>query len=273
MGRRRKSRRTRGRSNFVIPLVCLGILLLLAFITYMVYQSTITKSIKYDSVSMCRMGEEPTDLYAVLIDSTESLPNLSASQAIIKVRNLLKNAPVNSQITLYSIQSGNERHVRPLATICKPETGESASELTSNPYMIKKRFNDGFLIPLEGHLNSLVQGKGSETSPIIESLQSTVVESFESTQNTGNKKIIVISDMIQNSDLYSFYRNKPNFEEYKELSNKTGIGVINLRGISVELLVVPRKSSKVKRQDIIRFWREFLIGNNAALTSAMDPLS
>ena len=273
MSRRNRRRSARGDSKVTKGLAMLVIAALLAGIGFLFYLNVTTKVIKLDQNTMCRIGEPASNVYAVLIDSTEALPRKSAAQAVIKVKNLLSNAPVNSKITLYAIQNGNENHVLPVGEICKPDSADGASELTSNPRYIQEQFDKGFLKPLEKHLDKLVHSGPSNTSPIIESLQSTVIESFENTSSTGSKQIVVISDMIQNSNLYSFYRQRPNYDQYKKLSRESGQGIINLNGIRVDLYIVPRQTPKGSRQDLIKFWSEFLQDNGAAMGSSLEPLS
>jgi len=274
MARRGRSRRRGGKGNSALGKVFAGLTItaVLGVVGFLFYLNMTSEVVKLDETTMCPIGKPPTHVYAVLIDSTEALPEKSARQAIIKFQNILNAAPMNSKITLYAVRSGNESHAMPIASVCKPDNGEAASQLTANPALIKKHY-DQFIGSLNAHLESLVEQPGSNTSPIIESLQSAVIESFEGNPNADSKTIIVISDMIQNSDLYSFYRLKPDFQSYQRSSKSSGQGILSLKGIRVELLLVPRTPPTGTRQDLVRFWSEFLSEYGALSGSSLEPLS
>ena len=273
MGRRNRRRSSRGESKLISSIVILMIILLLVGIGYLFYLSLTTKVVKLDQKTMCRIDEPVSNVYSILFDSTEALPKKSGAQAVSKIKKLLARAPVNSKVTLYAVQNGNENHVLPVAEICKPESAEDADMLTSNPRYIQKQFENGFLKPLQEHIDQLVHASPSSTSPIIESLQSAVIESFERTSSTGGKHLVVISDMVQHSNLYSFYRQKPDYDKYKKSTRESGLGVINLNGIEVVLYIVPRQIPIGSRHDLIKFWSEFVSDNGAALGSKLEPLS
>jgi len=274
MARRGRNRRRGGKGNSTLgkAFAFVTILAVLGAVGFLFYLNMTTTVVKLDQTTMCPIGQPSSDVFAVLVDSTEALPEKSARQAVIKVRNTMDSAPINSKITLYSVRSGNESHAVPIASICKPDTGASASVLTANPTLMARNYQK-FIDRLDQHLASLVGQAGSDTSPIIESFQSAVIESFEGNPNTGGKSIIVISDMIQNSDLYSFYRVKPDFRSYLAQSRSTGRGALSLRGIKVEVLLVPRTPPIGTRQDLVRFWSEFLSEYGALSGSSLEPLS
>lgn len=273
MSRRNRSRKSK--SNGVLAKLVIGTLIfvLLAFICTLVYLSITGDRPVYDEVTMCRKDILPTNIYAVLIDATDSLPEKTASQAIVKIKQALNEAPDNSLVNLYSINSGNESHVLPMFSFCKPQSGDSVDELTSNPELIKKRFNEKFSLPLSEYLTSMISFKASSTSPIIESLQSTVIESFEGVKHTGDKVIIIFSDMIQNSKMYSFYKVKPDFERYKKLTSLSGRGNVDLSEVMIRALVVPKKPPVGSRADVLLFWTEFFQYHRVLIGSKMEPLS
>ena len=99
-----------------------------------------------------------------------------------------------------------------------------------------------------------------------------IIDSFEANTNTGEKRLIIVSDMIQHTGLYSFYKEKPSYKNFNEISTKSGEGIMRLDGITVEILIVARSFPKGTRGDIVRFWSLFLKNKGAANGSAMEPL-
>lgn len=225
---------------------------------------------KIDEETLCYKGEVPTDIIAILIDSTEPLDERTVGHAKAKIKNIINDSPINTLINLYAIEAGNEKHIKPIANLCKPDDGSNASEWTSSPTWIKKIFNEKFDLPLNAHLDGLLKMPPSTSSPIIESLQSAVIESFLANENSGQDKIVLISDMIQNTSMYSFYNESLSFDNYFSKVRNSGAGVLDLRDINVQVLVVPKNVPNGTRKDLLDFWGEFFIANNAY--AIMRPL-
>lgn len=273
MSRSRKRRPNgQGESSFIKALAVFIGLAVISAIGSMFYMNLSKVKINIDPETLCQIGHLPTDIIAILIDATEGLPDRAARQASIKIEQILSASPENSLINLYAIKSGNESHIEPIAHICKPSNGEDVSNLTGNKNYSARQYEERFLRPLRLQINSLINANSSNTSPLIESMQSAVIESFDANANTGKKRLIIVSDMIQHTNLYSFYKKKPSYKNYNEISTQTGKGLLRLDGITVEALVVARSFSKGTREDVVRFWSLLLKDNGAANGSTMEPL-
>ena len=273
MSRNRKRRpKSQGESSFgKVLAVIIGLAVIVA-IGSIFYINLSKVRIDINSDTLCQVGKQHTDIIAILIDATEGLPDRSARQASIRIEQILSAAPENSLINLYAIKSGNESHIEPIAHICKPSNGEDVSNLTGNKNYSLKQYKERFVKPLRLQINNLIDANSSSTSPLIESMQSAVIESFEANANTGKKRLIIVSDMIQNTNLYSFYREKPSYKNYTKISTQSGKGMLRLDGITVEILVVARSFPKGTREDVVRFWSLFLKEKGAASGSSMEPL-
>ena len=273
MSRNRKRRpNSQGESSFgKVLAVFIGLAVVFAIVS--IFYINLSKvKIDIDPDTLCQVSRPTTDIIAILIDATEGLPERAARQASIRIEQVLSAAPENSLINLYAIKSGNESHIEPIANICKPSNGEDVSNLTGNKHYTIMQYEERFLKPLRLQIDNLIDANSSSTSPLIESMQSAVIESFEANANTGEKRLIIVSDMIQNTNLYSFYREKPSYENYNEISTQSGKGMLRLDGITVELLIVARSFPKGTRKDVVRFWSLFLKDKGAANGSAMEPL-
>lgn len=273
MSPRQKSRpKIQGESLFRKVLSVFIGLAVVSVIGSIFYMNLTKVKIDIDSDTLCQVGHPPTDIIAILIDATDGLPDRAARQASIRIEQVLSAAPENTLINLYEIKSGNESHIEPIAHICKPSNGKDVSHLTGNKHYSIKQYEERFLKPLRLQIDNLIDADSSSTSPLIESMQSAVIESFKANANTGEKRLIIVSDMIQNTNLYSFYREKPSYENYSDISTQSGKGMLRLDGITVEILVVARSFPKGTRKDVVRFWSLFLKDKGASNGSSMEPL-
>lgn len=275
MSRRRRvrNRARRGESKLGIVAASFLMFVVVVFIGGIFTFSANNELKEIDEKTLCYKDDVPSDIIAILIDSTEPLDEKTVRNAQLEIENIIKNSPTNTLVNLYAIETGSEKHIRPIANLCKPDDGTSASELTSSPAWIKKIFNDKFVLPLADHLTSLLKMPPSTSSPIIESLQSAVIESFLSHENSGDKKIVLISDMIQNTSMYSFYKESVSFNSYFSKVKNSGSGLLNLTDINIQVLVVPNNVPNGTREDLTRFWGKFFRENNANSNVILRPLS
>jgi len=90
--------------------------------------------------------------------------------------------------------------------LCKPPSGEDANQLYENPKLLEQRFRERFVQPLEATLNRLLRSEPANSSPIMESLQSLVTRALLSSRDERPLRLVVISDLLQHSETFSFYR-------------------------------------------------------------------
>ena len=84
---------------------------------------------------------------------------------------------------------------------------EDVSVLTSNPRLIKEKWDQRFSQPLEALFTKMLATPSADESPIFESIQSIAVTAFGSLpDSTTTRKLIVVSDMLQNVPEYSQYK-------------------------------------------------------------------
>lgn len=249
------------------------VLFSIIMVSILIYLNFQLKVESVDQNTLCSLDKEPASVIAILIDATDSIPERTAREANIKLKNIIAKLPVNSEIAVYEISDKQNDHIRPIIKLCKPIDGSSSSVLTSNPEHIKYKFNERFFRPLEQSLESLIKGSDSKKTPLIEAIQSASIESFLPHEGVINKKLIVVSDFLQHSKNYSFYSKSPSFSEYLDKKRRLGLGKVDLTGVEVTFFVIPRSSTKIQRRSVIKFWREFIIENNASIGSNMEPLS
>ena len=224
-----------------------------------------------DEVTLCIKGEAHPATLGIIIDSTDSFPAAPAAKAFNIITTAVDQLPVNSRVQLFQIK-GSSDLLKPLVDICKPDDGSTASQLNSNPAYIKKLYRERFSTPLEQTLKRLIKAEPQSSSPIIESMQAASIQALMPFESTSNKRLIVASDFLQHSDLYSMYESKPNLQDFTDQSITSSLGRINFSGAKVDLLVIPRRIPNGSRGDLVSFWGDFLIQHNAALGSSWEPL-
>ena len=267
-----RTKRRAGENKTVMALAVVGILIVVGFIVGLVALGLTNKKPDIDAVTLCDRNQPVQDVLAMLIDTTERLPLRTAKNAELQLANVISELPANSLISLYTIKSGNEVHIEPAFSMCKPQIGAEVSQFTGNKRYADKLFEERFKGPVKKAVSGLIEGGPSATSPLIESMQSAVIETFMAHDNVGQDRLVVVSDMIQNTDLLSFYGVRPSYQLHSERNLKRGQGMVKLDGVHVDLLVVPRQYPTGNRQHLIMFWTELLDAAGALPGSTMEPL-
>lgn len=268
LGKNRRSKRNNQRRTVAI-LSVVGLVIAIAGLGFASFWS---QPSRLDPATLCIEGQPPAAIVSILVDTTDTLPTRSQAKAKAVIAEAIEAAPSNTLITVFGISSEAEEHIRPLLTICRPDDGSEASELTASPGLMKQRFEEGFFIPINTVFDRLLSAESSDSSPIIEAIESASVEALLPHKNVVNKRLIVISDFLQHSNVISFYRQPPHYPSFEQEARTAGLFNFDLVGASVSLLFVPRDIPKGERPDLVQFWTDLLRSHGAGFGTTLEPL-
>jgi len=208
---------------------------------------------KIDSVTLCPMSGA-TGALATLLDLTDPL---TTSQSL-RLRQILDaefgKAPSGWSISA-GIVSADSSNWGSQFSRCKPLSEGDANPLIQNPKMIGERYNDDFLVPLSGALETMIDRTSEDRSPILESLQALIADGKSFGAVKGPRSLIVVSDLIQHSEVLSFYRGQ-SWSDFEASENYARLAR-NLQDVDIILVKVPRTSSRVSQDDVEDFWARY----------------
>ncbi|MDA7749651.1 hypothetical protein N8913_05060 [Litoricola sp.] len=223
-----------------------------------------------DPVTLCDQEKAPRKLISLIVDGTDSVSELHVAEVKKLTEQIVFEAPAYSRVDFYEIsETGN--HIKPFS-MCIPPDGSEADELFENPILMKRRFEEKFLTVFNETMARLLTQKPAKQSPIIESVQSVAVEAMGVTP--GSHHMILVSDLLQHSNKFSFYREKPNMPRYLEVNSNTGGMFAKLNNADVSILIIPRKMPMGRKSDLLEFWADWMQRSNANPSKMeMEPLS
>lgn len=235
-------------------LLLLGICLTLVVVTVFFIPKVRAKG-EIDANTLCHTSGVK-NVTSVLLDLTDPL---SITQQT-RLRNILDieigASSIDTMIAVGIVSEDSSNWGAAFAK-CKPATSKDSSALYENPKNIGERFQREFAEPLKSTLNKMLSGEVENSSPIMEALQSLVAETPNFASVAGNRKIIIVSDLLQHSDKLSFYRG----ENWNSFSKNNGEGQLarNLTDVKVEIIRIPRAGAKIPPTKIIdEFWSRYL---------------
>ena len=261
-------RRARQRKNLhLIFGALLSTVVIAALVGIGIYVSTRTPSL--DNANLCPAAG-PTGHYVLLVDKTDPLTFTQKEAFNVLIRDLVeKRTPQGYLLSVFVLGESFEESAKPLVELCNPGTGSDKSELTANLKKLRRTYEDKFLAPMLSQTSDLIAQKPAKSSPIFEMLQLVTINGFRNHDVRGERRLILLSDMLHNTPQFSMYRGTLDFNSYSssDYGRKTKL---RLEGVDVELrYLINTPQLQTKRNQL--FWEEFFNKAGARVVAA-QPL-
>lgn len=245
--------RNRGKTQARLGALLLGAAILAAMTIGGVFIHGKLTSIGVDERS-CRTDDGTYSVTAILIDATDPFTARQREQILNSILTIANRLNQYDQIAIYSLKAQKDVVLSPELVICKPLDPKDFNALTQNAKKIQKEFNEKFLNKLSAILSSAVDGKTADTSPILEALSDISARTFQKAPNASRKRLIVVSDLIQNSSGISHYRLIPTMAQFKDLPNAHSL-LPRLNGVEVCFGYLDRPTAnRVQNRAHTDFW-------------------
>lgn len=213
----------------------------------------------------------PSAVHVILIDRSDPITPQQGQQIRQIFDSYFAKARTGERFDLY-VASGDAVNVlTPVASVCSPGRGDQVSELTANPQMVQRKFDEKFIAVLRDNLQRLLATSTAETSPILESIRAAAVSSFGALEpGQMPLQMTVVSDLVQHSAANSHFRGETGFSD---LSKRPAWRLLqaNLKGASVNFLYLARPSA-VRNGQLIQsrghqhFWEEAIKSSGGTVT-------
>ncbi len=253
MSRRRKARQKR---QAILNFVIAG--LAVAIIGFAVFA---LQPAPYDETTLCAVSEDLPPHTAVIIDKTDGYSETQADLIAAVIRRSRDRLEVGERFTLFELDANGRFDPRGEFSLCNPGRGSQVNPLFRNPKQIEARFAEKFDTPLEAALEDLVVPKEAPNSPIIEAL-ARLGQTDAFSDRAPTRRVILISDMLQNSDIFTAYggggalpANLPeSFATAARIENTFGRA---MSGVSLEIRLIPRdRHVDLQRGALKDYWNE-----------------
>lgn len=250
---RRSGRRSRQAASGLLWWGVVGLCILIILAVF-VSSQTLLSSKKIDHKTLCHAGG-PVGVTTILLDLTDPLSSTQQARLRTIISNEIDASDMDTMIAL-GIVSEFPKRWGALFAKCKPSTGEEANALYENPTLITAQYQREFLEPINEKIESTLSSKVENQSPIMEALQALIANTPDFSSAKGQRKIIIVSDMLQHSDNLSFYRQ----QGWEYFASRSGEGRLagNLSNVVIEIIRIPRAGENTPSKDIVEgFWTRY----------------
>jgi hypothetical protein len=191
-----------------------------------------------------------------LVDKTDPLTFIQSQAFTVIFKDLIeKRVPEGYLLSVFVLGDHFQQNATPLVELCNPGAGSGRSELTSNLTKLRKQYENKFIGPLLGQFEQLVAVRSSDISPIFEMLQLVGLNAFRKHDVQGERRLVIVSDMLQNTPEFSMYKGAVDYAAFAttDYAKRTRP---ELLGVKVELHYLMNKPQIQTRRNL-QFWEDF----------------
>lgn len=209
----------------------------------------------------------PVSYTIVLIDGTDEFTPVQRAYLAKYFNDLKASIPIYGQIAIYAPQQmSDEDFLTPELRICNPGSAEGVSGLTANPAQIQRRYEEEYAKKIDKVLSRGLAAAPASTSPVMEMIQAVSIDALP-VSSSAPRRLVIVSDMLQNASWYSHYRDPLEFEVAKIRPEFSHL-FTDLSGVDVEVLYVRRQGFEhlqTNRHGV--FWAEYFSHMGGTLVS------
>ena len=152
-----------------------------------------------------RYGNPPEAAdHILIIDKTDKWNNAQSARLHNLIIGMRDQLGINERLSIFVFQSVVQQGFPPVFSLCNPGRGSDTTFWISNPRRWEKRFQESFGKPLDDIITELTTASASQLSPILEVLVD-LTNREELSSGEVPRRIVLVSDMLQNSDAYTFF--------------------------------------------------------------------
>lgn len=206
-----------------------------------------------DPVTLC--PAMPDTISVLLVDVTDTLSLPQRQDFRNQLERLRGSIPRYGKLSVFKVDPLSDQLLTPLIERCNPGTAEDVSSWTGNKTKTAALWENNFKAPIDTAFDELARASNAPESPILESIQSVALTQLNNRAADGKvKRLIITSDLLQNTSRISFYNGLPT-PESAVASDAFRMLRTDLRGVEVELWMLQRADSRERQPiQLIKLW-------------------
>ncbi|MEO0467336.1 MAG: hypothetical protein AAF216_12405 [Pseudomonadota bacterium] len=208
----------------------------------------------------CRLDRKDPAHTVVLIDQSDPFSENDMAWVASLIEGEARTLPRNGRLTVITPNSSDAHAPRIVHSACSTGSPDRANPILSNPRMVADTWRVNFIEPAMSDVDQALSNTQAPSSPLFESLYA-IADRPDFQSGTKDRRLVIVSDLMQHSDDFSFYRTGADFGAFTDASlNKQ---VPNFAGAEVVARIVPRPIYDLPMADVRAFWRAWFDEANA----------
>lgn len=223
--------------------------LLVSFVVFL-----ITNKIETDE-NGCMIEEYPKTHSLIFVDQSDPFTNMQIERLNSRIKSEVRNLKQYDKLSVVSVDPKNPYELKIWYSSCLPAFKAGFFDNSKKISAVSHRK----LKELEEKLSNILQKNQSETSSIVENIAFAIRKYDFIKGQAEHRKLIIISDMLQHSENFSFLSRNSSSENFTNIANKRFRN--GLEGLEIEVNIISRENHRVyaKAQErAFNYWSEYL---------------
>ncbi|KCZ93935.1 hypothetical protein HJO_01130 [Hyphomonas johnsonii MHS-2] len=212
----------------------------------------------------CRMDRKDPAHTVILLDQSDPFNPNDLDWVHEFVDNEARALPKYGRLTVMTPNAADPFQPKVIFVKCSPGSIADANPITQNPKMIESAWQKTFYQPLIAEIEHALQDTRQPSSPLFEALY-TISDRADFQASSENRRVVVVSDLMQHSDAFSFYKVGADYDAY--LDSKLAGTKPNMDHVQVVARIVPRQIYDLPIADVKAFWRAYFTDAGAEFGS------
>lgn len=206
---------------------------------------------------LCQAGVAAPHLLMLYLDVTDLPREIDARKVRAELERRIAGLKANDRVVAVVLDPQPAGAVSYKALdICRPDDGSNAKGWVDNKAMLTEAFRTRFEQPVRKFVAEFALAKSGSTSPsspLVEGLARFV---DDPNAKAKSRELVIVSDLIEHSDLANFYRGAPQFAAIE----KKGLGSVRrlkeaLADTDVTVLLVrEQEAQRYQTPELKAFW-------------------
>lgn len=207
-----------------------------------------------DPENECRMDRNDPAHTILLIDQSDPFSENDLAWVDELIDAEARALPRFGRLTVILPNSAQPFDPKTLYAHCSPGSVEDANPILQNPRMIDDTWREHFYKPLSETVEETLKTTNQPSSPLFEALYA-VGDRADFQSNRNNRRLVIVSDLMQHSDGFSFYRTGTDLEAFNQTSLAGQTPQFN--GVEIVARIVPRQEYDLPISELKAFWRSY----------------
>lgn len=214
----------------------------------------------------CSKNKGPGQIVALAIDLSDPFDAVQTLNLQNKIREMIGTLQRGDRLDIYEVNAPQGGLATRTFSMCNPGDPTTFEAVTSNENDAEGNYKAKFAESLDHALKAAQKQQTAPQSPILESLRSLAPTSFPGEVDAASKRIILVSDMIQNTGTYSMFKSgTADFDTFMNSPNYARAAT-DFRKAKFDLLVVSRvEYAKHQTRSLLLWWEQYISANNGEL--------
>lgn len=217
-----------------------------------------------DPATECRMDRRDPAHTILLIDQSDPFSENDLAWVDELIDAEARSLPRFGRLTVILPNSAQPFDPKVLYAHCSPGSVEDANPILQNPRMIDDTWREHFYQPLTNQVGETLKTTSQPSSPLFEALYA-ISDRADFQDNRENRRLVIVSDLMQHSDGFSFYRKGADLEAWSEVELSEQVPQMN--GVDVVARIVPRQNYDLPMGEVKAFWRAYFDKTGASFGS------